>query len=171
MRNDGNLEVVDFFEALKRIQGEVRQAEKTRKTFDWKKYKPTFTKGLSHYLVRSTRQGVEAEGGIVDKDGIKRSFPKSVVQKINHKSLPKSINIVDTEIENNYKSALENIDSRTLNPDVLSSLTQHSLHPLDFIKNAQGDAVYLQNQFALEEDDETNLFIPKFTGVVPNIFN
>jgi ERCC4-related helicase len=170
MRNDGNLEVVDFFEALKRIQGEIRQAEKAGTRFDWKKYKPTFTKGLSHYLVRSTRQGVEAEGGIITKDGTKRSFPKSVVQKINHKSLPKSISIVDTEIENNYKVILENIDSRTLNPDVLTSLTQQSLHPLDFIKNIKGDENYLQNQFGLQDDDDTNLFIPKITGVVPNIF-
>jgi hypothetical protein len=169
MRNDGKLETVDFFEALKQIQGEIRQAERAGKTFNWEKYKPTFTKGLSHYLVRSTRQGVEAEGGIVTKDGTKRSFPKSVVQKINHKSLPKSISIVDTEIENNYKSVLENIDSRTLNPDVLTSLTQQSLHPLDFIKNAKDDETYLQTQFYLQDDD-TNLFVPKITGVVPNIF-
>ncbi|MDR3094562.1 MAG: phospholipase D-like domain-containing protein [Bacteroidales bacterium] len=171
MRNDGKLEVVDFFEALKRIQGEIRQAERAgKKDFDWKKYKPTFTKGLSHYLVRSTRQGVEAEGGIVQKDGTKRSFPTSVVQKINHQSLQKSISIVDTEIENNYKSVLEDIDSRTLNPDVLTSLTQQSLHPLDFIKNAKDDELYLQSQFDLEDCDDTNIFIPKITGVVPNIF-
>ncbi|GHU47168.1 hypothetical protein FACS1894200_02110 [Spirochaetia bacterium] len=171
MRNDGNLEVVDFFEALKRIQGEIRQAEKAGKSFNWEKYKPTFTKGVGHYLVRSTRQGVEAEGGIITKDGTKRSFPKSVVQKINHKSLPKGVSIVDTEIENNYKLVLENIDSRTLNPDVLSSLTQQSLHPLDFIKYAQDDEAYLHDQFALSDDDGgKKLFIPKITGVVPNIF-
>jgi ERCC4-related helicase len=170
IRNDGNFEIVDFFEALKRIQGEIRQAEKAGTNFNWNKYRPTFTKGLSHYLVRSTRQGVESEGGIVNKDGTKRSFPKSVVQKINHKSLPKSISIVTTEIENNYQTVLENIDSRVLNLDVIINFTQQSLHPLDFIKKAKNNERYIQKQFGLQDSDDTTLFIAKINGVVPNIF-
>jgi ERCC4-related helicase len=171
LRNDKKLEVVDFFEALKRIQGEVRQAEKSGTTLDWKTYKSAFTKGLSHYLVRSTRQGVEAEGGIIDKDGKKHSFPKSIVEKIEHKNLASCIKIVDDAIKNALPKTLENIDVRFLDLNVLASLTQQSLHPLDFIKEAKEDTSYLKNQFGLNDEERDDLFLstPNI-GVVPNIF-
>lgn len=87
-RPDGSTEHIDFFEALKRIQSAIRKAEKTGDDIQalLDKMKPTIHDGLMHYLVRSTRQGVEAEGGIIDKKtGVHRYFPKSQVTSINYK--------------------------------------------------------------------------------------
>ena len=84
MSNDGNLQRIDFFDALKNIQSEVKKAEREGLVYDWKRRRNTLSAGLRHYLVRSTRQGVEAEGGIVHKDGAKSKFPDCRVEQIEY---------------------------------------------------------------------------------------
>lgn len=142
-RPNGSTDYIDFFDALKKIQSGIKKAERNNQDVDafLAIYKPTIHEGLRHYLVRSTRQGVEAEGGIIDKKtGIKRSFPKSEVKSLDYQyddNITESLfKVIGSEISRTF----EQIDPRRLNLEALSELTQQSCHPLDFLNQ-----IYIKN--------------------------
>ncbi len=135
-RPNGGTDYIDFFDALKKIQSGIRKAENNNQDVDayLSTYKPTIHEGLRHYLVRSTRQGVEAEGGIIDKrTGQKRAFPKSEVKNLDYKYDDKIteglFNVIGKEVSRTF----EQIDPRLLNLTAMSELTQQTCHPLDFL--------------------------------------
>lgn len=131
-RNPSNnrLETVDFFEALNRIQ----RRSNSDPEFDWASVKPTLASGISHYLVRSTRQGVEKEGGIISKDGTKKAFPQSVVGQIEYRYSDHLAANISRMIADNVDN-LEGIDARKIDLEALLEATQRSSHPLDFARD------------------------------------
>lgn len=139
------LETIDFFDALNRIQ----KRSNVDPDFDWNSVKPTLVSGISHYLVRSTRQGVEEEGGIITGDGTKKAFPESIVSQIEYKYSDEIARTVSSIIEQNIE-LLEGIDARKVDLDRITDETQRSSHPFDFADSIMGgDSV---------------------DGVIPNIF-
>ncbi|PEF14604.1 hypothetical protein CON87_34230, partial [Bacillus cereus] len=48
-KKGSNLEYIDFFEALKRIQSEATRAEKRGEQFDWDFHRNTLVSGIRHY--------------------------------------------------------------------------------------------------------------------------
>lgn len=136
--NGKEKERIDFFVALDRIQKSIKKAQKRNQNVVsiLTNAKETIHEGLRHYLVRSTRQGVEAEGGIVSKEGHKTSFPVSIVNSINYQYQDNLENLVFESFEKLVDSTFEGIDTRYLNLLTLSNFTQQTSHPLDFLKVA-----------------------------------
>lgn len=174
--NGGGTELIDFFEALKRIQTGIKKAEKEGDDIDvyFKAYKPTIHEGLRHYLVRSTRQGVEAEGGIIDKKtGKKVFFPKSIVSALKYQYSSTITQNLFNEIGENITKVFEGIDPRKLNLSVVTNFTQQSLHPLDFLNAGLIDQQSIIKHFGLDEgifgkDGNLYLELPK-KNLVHNI--
>lgn len=172
---DGRREMMDFFDALKRIQTRLKKAEKEGEDVGeiLEKVKPTIHEGLRHYLVRSTRQGVEAEGGIVGKDGVKKTFPKSLVESIEYKYDKSIIDSVSSSIKDHIYDTFEGIDPRELNLELMAEFTQLSQHPLDFMDDLLDDDEKVKNQFELTQDiineKGTLRLKTKIENVVPNI--
>lgn len=174
-RPDGSTEHIDFFEALKRIQSAIRKAEKTGDDIQalLDKMKPTIHDGLMHYLVRSTRQGVEAEGGIIDKKtGVHRYFPKSQVTSINYKYGDKITDFVFNKIKTHIYDCFEGIDPTTLNLQLMAEFTQQTCHPLDFLNEGLVDPEKLHDRFDVDESiwEKEPLFLnDSVKNLVPNI--
>lgn len=170
-RTDGKIEKIDFFEALNRIQSESQKAEKEGKQLDWNKYRNTIATGLRHYLVRSTRQGVEAEGGILSKDGTKRGFPKSRVEQIEYSYSDKDIGTVVSTIEKYMDSIFEEVNPCIIDLDVAAELTQQTEHPLDTYGKARKEPIFIQQHFDFDEAFSKGLFLSDpIKSVIPNIF-
>lgn len=145
-RNPSNnrLEMIDFFDAL----GRIHKRSNNDPDFDWETVKPTLVSGIQHYLVRSTRQGVEAEGSLIGENGEKKTFPNSIVGQIEYaydSNLAERIsNMIAQKID-----YLEGIDPRTIDLEKITEETQRASHPLDFVRGMTSDSVH---------------------GVIPNVF-
>lgn len=154
--NGSGTEQIDFYLALNRIQSLIRRSEKDGSDIDkiLKEYKPTIHEGLRHYLVRSTRQGVEAEGGIIDKKtGLKTSFPESKVMSIDYAYDATITNFVFDMIGSHIIDTFEGIDPRKLNLDLMTEFTEQTLHPLDFLNEALIDEGKLSERFNTTRKD------------------
>ena len=161
----------DFFNALQLIQSEVKKAEKEGVSFDWEKNRSALAAGLRHYLVRSTRQGVEAEGGILLKDGTKYNFPSSIVEQIDYQYTESMLEHVYDGFSKSSDTVFEGLSPCFLNLDTASELTQQTSHPLDFFKHATIAPIYLIDQFDLDPDKANSLFLKEeLRSVIPNIF-
>lgn len=126
-------EVIDFFDAVKRLTKDINTAEKEGRRPDFEKVNRVMRQGLRHFLVRTTRSGIEREfGGIEQKDGSVRQFPQSRVIPSPYKFSPDSLTelkrITDEHIE-----AFEGCNIERLNLKWLLDLTQRAQHPLDSI--------------------------------------
>jgi ERCC4-related helicase len=171
MNRDGNVEYLDFFVALKRIQSEVRQAERNGSPFAWNLYREVLGAGLRHYLVRSTRQGVEAEGGIISTDGTKRSFPTSIVEQIEYQYEDAVLQQVYDHIRNSSQDVFEGLNPCLLNINAAAEITQQTSHPLDFLKLSIDKPEYLSEQFGSAADGLSSLFLDQeIKSVIPNVF-
>ena len=135
---DKSNEMIDFFEALKRIQSLASKAQKKNTTFNYDDYKQTLQEGLRKYLVRSTRQGIEAEAKN-DPSLRNRSFPKSIIQSVEYSFDSYLIGILNREVEGGLFSTLEGIDSRKLNLEYLSIFTMLPMHPIDLINGIDSE--------------------------------
>ncbi|MEO5949297.1 MAG: DEAD/DEAH box helicase, partial [Candidatus Saccharimonas sp.] len=140
----GRLDMIDFFDALGRIQ----KRSNGDPNFDWESVKPTLVSGIQHYLVRSTRQGVEAEGSLIGANGERKAFPKSIVGQIEYSYDNDIASRVSYMIEQKI-SLLEGIDPRNIDLEKITEETQRASHPLDFAHKVIGSQV---------------------SGVIPNVF-
>lgn len=127
-------EVIDFFEAVKRLTADMQASENKGEKVDFKRVSRIMRQGLRHFLVRTTRRGIEAEyGGLLGEDGILRKFPKSKV--LNHPyafsdELGKGIDSAIAKSANVF----EGVDPRTIEVESLLNQTQRTKHPLDLIE-------------------------------------
>jgi len=142
--NRKRTEMLDFFDALSRIQ----KRSNGDPDFDWESVRSTLVSGIQHYLVRSTRQGVEAEGALVGQDGKQKAFPKSLVEQVGYNFTAEQSGLTRSLISDNIH-LLEGIDPTKIDIDKMSEATQRSSHPLDFVNDVIGSSI---------------------DGVVPNIF-
>lgn len=147
-RNPSNnrLEMIDFFDALGRIQ----KRSNNYPDFDWGSVRPTLVSGIQHYLVRSTRQGVEAEGSLIGKNGDKKTFPTSIVGQIEYtydSNISQRVsNLIGQKID-----LLEGIDPRKIDLEKIAEETQRASHPLDFASSMVGKSLegVIPNTFQL----------------------
>lgn len=125
-------EVIDFFEAVKRLSSEMRKAENKGEKPDFKKVNRIMSQGLRHFLVRTTRSGIEKEGGLLGNDGIVRRFPVSKVTPAPY-SFSKDVSVSIGNVINNNVDIFSGKDPRMLDVDSLLEQTQRTSHPLDNI--------------------------------------
>lgn len=140
-------EVIDFFEAVKRLASEMKQAENKGERPDFDKVNRIMKQGLRHFLVRTTRAGIEKEGGLLGGDGVMRTFPKSDVKPAPYKFSQELAQGVNNVINNNA-AIFGGHDPRRLDVDSLLEQTQRTKHPLDLLNNiAVTRSDYTQNVF------------------------
>ncbi len=153
-----DVDVIDFFDALNRIQSLMKKATKEQRQFDFAEVKATIHDGLRHYLVRSTRQGVEAEGSLIDKDGNQRRFPTSIVNSIDYDYKKENIKFVNLLIESNISNIFDDINPLYLNIDILSQVTQQTSHPIDFIKEIIEYPEILKTRYNIELSEDEKFY-------------
>lgn len=129
-------EVIDFFEAVKRLVSYIKVKENANEAPDWDRVNKVMRQGLKHFLVRSTRNGImkDFNGGLLGNDGIMRTFPTSIVRPSEYNFSTENDTIIADQIFSSDKTNFESIDPRCINIDELVSITQRSEHPLDTIK-------------------------------------
>lgn len=168
--NAGDIETIDFLEALKRIQAEAKKAEKAGEEFDWEKHSTTLRSGLRHFLVRSTRQGVEAERSLV-KEGQQQHFPRTIVKQLSYKYDPALIEWVQNQCDKAISSAFEGIDPLSLNLNVVLDVTQQSMHPIDLYGPTFKGEEPPRSLDSLTQEDIDNLFMDQRSStLIPSIF-
>ncbi|MEY8461632.1 SNF2-related protein [Eggerthellaceae bacterium 24-137] len=128
--NDGIVQSIDFIDALRLIQAEAKKAEKEGVEFDWSRYDATLRSGLRHYLVRSTRQGVEAEGSL-RKRGVQQRFPRTTVKQLSYRYADAIAENARSLCSNAQNQLFEGIDPLRLNLDIALEITQQTMHPFD----------------------------------------
>lgn len=154
--DDQTHETIDFFEALTRIQAQLRNKEKDPEEAAryLESVKPTIHEGLRHYLVRSTRKGVATEGSIIRPDGTSLHFPVSKPFGLDYAySTNVQEHIFKVCIGAHIDDVFESIDPRRLNLDLMSELTQQTSHPLDFIKKIRDHKTSFKNLFGIDRED------------------
>lgn len=168
--NGKDIERIDFYVALKRIQTLIKKAKSSEEVEKiLQRVKPTIHEGLTHYLVRSTRQGVETEGGIIDSAGNKKSFPKSNVESIEYsfkdQTKKQILDMISLEID----TIFEGINPLTLDLKSLSMLTQQSKHPLDFMKIILEQPQKLHDVFDISDKDIKLVLASEKQSTIVNI--
>lgn len=124
-------EVIDFFDAVKRLTKDINTAEKEGKRPDFDKVNRVMRQGLRHFLVRTTRSGIEREfGGITQSDGTVRQFPESHVIPAPYQFSPNLLKEL-TRIASAHSGAFEGCVPERLDLKWLLELTQRAQHPLD----------------------------------------
>lgn len=131
---DKKIEVIDFFEAVKRLTKEVNTAEKQGKSPDFDKVNRVMRQGLRHFLVRTTRRGIEREfGGIKSQDGKIHKFPNSKVLPHPYKFSPDLLEKL-TQISSKHEDIFEQYSPEKLEIKWLLGMTQRAQHPLDSLE-------------------------------------
>lgn len=124
-------ETLDFFQAVDRLITDANRAEKKGEKPDYAKANNIMRQGLSRFLVRTTRQGIEREfGGVQTADGEMKKFPKSIVLSAPYKFEPSLMNEIHSVINANL-STFEQVDPTSLSVESLLAQTQRTKHPLD----------------------------------------
>lgn len=131
-------EVIDFFEAVKRLVSYIKEKENANEDVDWDRVNKVMRQGLKHFLVRSTRNGImkDFNGGLLGNDGVMRAFPTSIVKPAEYNFSTDNDTIVSDHISASIAQSFETIDPRSIDIDKLVSITQRTEHPLDTIKNS-----------------------------------
>lgn len=123
----------DFFDFLKDLDGKKKTAEGKGERFDWDAYRQPLSQGISHFIVRSTRQGVQEEARLIsDGNEPDMRFPDNAFVTIDYAFSPQAARVVESAIEH-HAAAFEGIDPLAVNDDELSAETQRLNHPLDII--------------------------------------
>ena len=147
------LEYIDFFEALKRIQSQISRAEKNGEKLDWDIYRKSLTSGIRHYLVRSTRQGVIKRNAMKAPVEGQKLFPETRVEQFSYSYGKENTLLVKSTIEEQITNIFEGIDPRNLNLEFVSEITQRTLHPIDLYDNIKKLQANDQNGKVFEDND------------------
>lgn len=126
-------EVIDFFEAVKRLTKEINIAEKAGRNPDFVKVNRVMRQGLRHFLVRTTRNGIEREfGGITLPDGSMIQFPESHVIPTPYEFSPGLLEELSSLVQQHSRH-FGQVKPEQLNIRWLLELTQRAEHPFDSI--------------------------------------
>jgi ERCC4-related helicase len=139
-KTDSKTETIDFFDAIERLNKEIKVAITAGKRPDYDKVNKVMRQGLRPYLVRTTRAGITKEfGGIRTKDGDLLKFPESINKprgyKFNAEISPKLL-----QVYKDNEAVFEGLEFSQLDLQWLLDLTQRTQHPLDSVANQKPKA-------------------------------
>ena len=139
-KTDSKTETIDFFEAIERLNKEIKVAITTGKRPDYDKVNKVMRQGLRPYLVRTTRAGITKEfGGIRTKNGDLLKFPESINKprgyKFNKEISPKLL-----QVYTENSAVFEGLEFSQIDLQWLLDLTQRTQHPLDSIASQKPKA-------------------------------
>ena len=140
-------EVIDFYEAVKRLASYIKEQENNEEEPDWDRVNKVMRQGLKHFLVRSTRSGImkDFDGGLLGNDGVVRTFPVSDVKPAEYNFSQENDESISNQIQTQITTNFENLDPRTIDIDSLVSLTQRTEHPFDTIRSGNTSSVTQQS--------------------------
>ena len=148
-------ETLDFFQAVERLISDANKAEKKGEKPDYAKANKVMRQGLSRFLVRTTRQGIEREfGGVQTTEGEIKKFPKSIVTSAPYKFESGLMQEIDAIINENL-NVFGNVNPTHLSVESLLGQTQRTKHPLDQLSEVNRKDI-----------DETNPFESVFQGLL-----
>ena len=126
-------EVIDFFEAVKRLTKDINTAEKEGKKPDFDKVNRVMRQGLRHFLVRTTRKGIELEYGDISlSDGTTIRFPEAKVIPTPYEFSPGLLDEL-SKLTSGNTEVFEQVEPQRLDLKWLLELTQRAQHPLDTV--------------------------------------
>ena len=149
---ESKIEYLDFFEATRRLQSDISRAEKKGQKPDFKKISDVMRQGLPHFLVRTTRKGVEKYGGSLTKGRKQKSFPEGRVKGGPYNFNPELSERIKQLLGDN-SSKFSDRDPTKLPLDFLLKQTQYTKHPLDSLDGVQ------------DENVQTNVFINIYQAI------
>ncbi len=145
-------DVIDFFEAVKRLSAEMKKAETLGEKPDFEKVNRIMRQGLRHFLVRTTRKGIEKEfGGLAKRDGSIQYFPQGIVEAVPYSFSHDLLVNIDAIITKNL-GIYGDSDPRTLDVSSILEKTQRTKHPLDILAEIE----------RVSTIDENNVFLHIF---------
>jgi superfamily II DNA or RNA helicase len=154
-RTANKTETLDFFQAVDRLITEANKAEKKGEKPDYAKANNIMRQGLSRFLVRTTRQGIEREfGGVQTADGEMKKFPKSIVRSAPYKFEANLMQEIHKTIDENLE-VFGDVNPTKLSVESLLSQTQRTKHPLDQL-----------DEVVRKESAEGNPFESVFQGLL-----
>lgn len=139
-KTDSKTETIDFFDAIERLNKEIKVAITAGKRPDYDKVNKVMRQGLRPYLVRTTRAGITKEfGGIRTKDGDLLKFPESINKPQGYK-FSAEISPKLLQVYKDNAAVFEGLEFSQLDLQWLLDLTQRTQHPLDSIANQKPKA-------------------------------
>ncbi|PWG60782.1 SNF2-related protein [Bifidobacterium catulorum] len=126
----------DFFDFLKELDTRRKTAERKGTQFDWETYRQPLSQGISHFIVRSTRQGVQEESAL-QSAGNKVGFPNNVFHTIEY-AFPQTADEQVRTVLAKHRDVFEGIDPLAVDEDALADETQRILHPIDIVHQNPG---------------------------------
>jgi ERCC4-related helicase len=134
-RGSDKVEVIDFYEAIDRLNANIKTAVTAGKQPDYEKVNEVMRQGLRHFMVRTTRKGIEKEfGGLTSADGTPLAFPKDELRPQGYKfTLDLTTKLV--KLLQDQAVIFNDCDVARLNVNWLLERTQRTEHPLDSIKD------------------------------------
>ena len=177
-KKGSQLEYIDFFEALRRIQSEATRAEKRGEKFDWEHHQNTLMTGIRHYLVRSTRQGMKKNAMKHENDET-IIFPKSKVDQFKYGYHQHDENYIYELLKLNASTVFEGFHPERLDLGIVGEFTQRTAHPLDLFKQAveaekQGKKDFFHEKFDMPESSNGLILFSDEVNdlsVIPAIFS
>lgn len=120
----------DFDEVIRSLDSSIKAQARQGKTIDFNKVKRNLRPALSHFMVRATRQGIEATyGGLKDADGNLHTFPKGILDSIPYDfTTHQAESIKDILYTHNGTLPIDKMYAYSL--EELLESTQRSEHPL-----------------------------------------
>lgn len=134
-KTESRTEVIDFFDAIERLNKEIKSAITANKEPDYDKVTDVMRQGLRPYLVRTTRAGIMKEfGGIQDAEGNLVAFPEALNKPRSYKFDQALVDQLKQKFSDSARIfeglALEELDLKWL-----LDLTQRTEHPIETLKN------------------------------------
>ncbi|RSX58809.1 SNF2-related protein [Bifidobacterium samirii] len=124
----------DFFDFLRDLEGRRKAAERRGARFDWERYRQPLSQGIGHFVVRSTRQGVQEESKLLES-GSSLRFPDNKFETVGYSFSDQATETVDRVIARNAP-AFEGVDPFAVNLTELADETRRLVHPLDTVRQA-----------------------------------
>lgn len=139
----------DFFEFLRWLDTRKKTLESKGGKFDWNAYRQPLSQGISHFVVRSTRQGVQEEAKLLSDGDPSMAFPKNTFDTVNYAFSKRAAEMAESIIHT-HAGAFEGIDPLEVDGTKLSDQTQRLRHPLDIIEQEP-------KRFHVDKDDSPSL--------------
>ncbi|WP_163199787.1 MULTISPECIES: SNF2-related protein [Bifidobacterium] len=121
----------DFFDFLKELDTRRKTAERKGAHFDWEDYRQPLSQGISHFVVRSTRQGVQEEAAL-QGSGDEVGFPGNVFHTIDY-AFPQTADEQVRAALSKHADMFEGLNPFAVDEDALADKTQRILHPIDIV--------------------------------------
>ena len=138
-------EVLDFFDAVKRLQNDISRAVGRGESPNYNKINSVMRQGLRYFLVRTTRKGAQDYSQTVVAHDQSYGFPQGKVR-----NQPYDFSSLGNDIQQflaGSAAVFNGVDPTSLELESLLEQTQYTQHPLELVSKIKTAAVQEDNVF------------------------